>query len=169
MKAAPYISTPYDLDEIIISKNEYKVNYLSDYITITIEKTKDNIIIRSNYYELKLNIENLSILTKTIYKSIDEVYEFINNIFIQNKFIIKDKNSQMISIIIIIYDNIKGKNKKIELLLKENFDNKNYLIKDLFNKYMKLEKEIIEERNNNKILNEDNNKLKQEINLNKKI
>ena len=162
MKAAPYISTPYDLDEIIISKNEYKVNYLSDYITITIEKTKDNIIIRSNYYELKLNIENLSILTKTIYKSIDEVYEFINNIFIQNKFIIKDKNSQMISIIIIIYDNIKGKNKKIELLLKENFDNKNYLIKDLFNKYMKLEKEIIEERNNNKILNEDNIKLKQE-------
>ena len=170
MNAAPYISTPNDLDEIIVSKNEYKVNYLSDYITITIEKANDNIIIRNNYYELKLNIEKLSKLTKTIYKSIDEANEFINNIFIQNKFKIKEINSQMISIIIIIYDNIKGKEKEIELLLKENFDNKNYLIKDLFNKYMKLEKEIIEERNNNKTLNEDNNKLKQEnINIKTEI
>ena len=162
MNPEEYILTPNDLDEIIVSKNEYKVKHLSDYITITIENANDNIIIRSNYYELKLNIENLAILTKTIYKSIDEVYEFINNIFIQNKFKIKEINSQMISIIIIIYDNIKGNEKEIELLLKENFDDKNYLIKDLFNKYMKVEKEIIEERYNNKKLNEDNDKLKQE-------
>ena len=114
MNPEEYILTPNDLDEIIVSKNEYKVKHLSDYITITIEKANDNIIIRSNYYELKLNIEKLSKLTKTIYKSIDEVYEFINNIFIQNKFKIQDKNSQMISIII-IYDDIKGKDKEIEL------------------------------------------------------
>ena len=161
MDAPPYIYTPNEEEEILYKK-EYKVLYNSDYINIIIEKTKKNIIIRSDYYEIKLNIENLSLLTKVIYKSIDESFEYINNIFIRNKFKIKEKNSKIIKLIIIIYDNIKGKDKEIELFLKENFDNKNFLIKELYNKFMKLEQEIIEEKKNNKIIKEENNKLKQE-------
>jgi len=145
MDAPPYIYTPNEEEEILYKK-EYKVLYNSDYINIIIEKTKKNIIIRSDYYEIKLNIENLSLLTKVIYKSIDESFEYINNIFIRNKFKIKEKNSKIIKLIIIIYDNIKGKDKEIELFLKENFDNKNFLIKELYNKFMKLEQEIIEEK-----------------------
>ena len=170
MNAAPYINTPNALEEEILVKKEYKINYLSDYINIIIEKTKNNIIIRSDYYELKLNIENLSLLTKAIFKSIDESFEYINNIFNQNKFRIKEKNTKYIRLIIIIYDIIKCKEKEIELFLKENFDNQNYLIKELFNKYMKLGKEIIEVKNDNKIINDENNKLKQEnMNMKNKI
>ena len=57
MSAAPYINTPNALEEEILVKKEYKINYLSDYINIVIEKTKNNIIIRSDYYELKLNMK----------------------------------------------------------------------------------------------------------------
>ena len=163
MFAASHIITPNDSEENILIQNQYKVKYLSDYITIIVGKTKNNIILRNNYYELKVNSENLSLLTKIVFKSIDESYEFITNIFNQNKFLIKDINSKMITIIIIIYDNIKGKERKIELSLKENFDNKNYLIKELFNKYMKLEKEMIEEKNNNFMLKQENYNIKMEI------
>ena len=125
---------------------------------------------RSEFYELKLHLKDLSLLTKTIFKSIDESFEFINNIFKQKKFKIKEKNIKEIKIIIIVYDMIKGKEKEIELCLKENFQNKNYLIRELFNKYNELHKEIIEEKNNNKLLYEVNNKLKNEnINVKNEI
>ena len=129
-----------------------------------IGKTKDNIIIRSTYYELKLNKDDLSLLTKTIYKSIDESYEFIKNIFNQNKFKIKEKTSKRIKLIIRIYDMIKAKEKDIELILLENFENQNSLIKDLFNKYINIEKKIDEINNDNKILKEENDRLKQDNN-----
>ena len=171
MSAAPYLKTPIVFeDEEILSKKEFKIKYFSDYINIIIYKTKNNIIIRSSYYELKLSLEDLSLLTKIIYKSIDESFEFINNIFINNKYKIKEINLNEIKIIIITYDNIKGKDKEIELYLKENFNNTNYLIKELFNKFKELEKEIINEKNNNQKLFEENNIIKNEnINMKKEI
>ena len=171
MSAAPYLKTPIVCgDEEILSKKEFKIKYFSDYINIIIYKTKNNIIIRSSYYELKLSLEDLSLLTKILYKSIDESFEFINNIFINNKFKIKEINLNEIKIIIITYDVIKGKDKEIELCLKENFNNTNYLIKELFNKYKELEKEIINEKNNNQKLFEENNIIKNEnINMKKEI
>ena len=171
MSAAPYLKTPIVFEnEEILSKKEFKIKYFSDYINIIIYKTKNNIIIRSSYYELKLSLEDLSLLTKTIYKSIDESFEFINNIFINDKFKIKEINLNEIKIIIITYDVIKGKDKEIELCLKENFNNTNYLIKELFNKYKELEKEIINEKNNNQKLFEENNIIKNEnINMKKEI
>ena len=93
MKAAPYIKTPQleeDDEEILIQK-EYFAKYNSDLLRIIIGKTKHNIVIRNTYYELKLNKDDLSLLTKIIYKSIDESFKFLNNIFEQNKFKIKEK------------------------------------------------------------------------------
>ena len=139
MKEATYIKTPQIEEDLLIQK-EYISKYNSDSIKIMIGKTKDNIIIRSTYYELKLNKDDLSLLTKTIYKSIDESYEFIKNIFNQNKFKIKEKTSKRIKLIIRIYDMIKAKEKDIELILLENFENQNILIKDLFNKYINIKK-----------------------------
>ena len=52
--------------------------------------------------------------------------------------------------------------KDIELCLEENFEDKNYLIKELFNKCNNLENEIIPLKNNNHLLNEENKKLKEE-------
>ena len=168
MNPAPFITTSKQFysekEEELLAKNEYKVKYNSDLITIMIGKTKDDIFIRSSYYEIIIDPENLSLLTKVIYKSIDEAYEFIENIFNQNKFRIKEKSSNIIKLIIKTYDIIKGKEKELELCLIENFSNKNNLIKELFNKYMNIEKEINEIKNDNNVINEENEKLKQENN-----
>ena len=92
MKAAPYIKTPQlEEDEEILIQKEYVVKYNSDLIKIIIGKTKHNIIIRNTYYELKLSKDDLSLLTKIIYKSIDESFEFLKNIFEKNKYKIKEK------------------------------------------------------------------------------
>ena len=167
MDASSYFSTPKngyhssEEEEDLLKKKEYIAKYNSDFITIIIGKTKNNIIIRSSFYELKVDIENLSLLTKTIFKSIDEAFEFMNNIFNQNKFKIQEKSSNIIKLIIKTYDLIKGKEKEIELCLVENFENKNRLIKELFCKYISIEKKINEVKNDNKIIKEENDKLKQ--------
>ena len=72
MNSAHCVSTPnkgYYLEEEILNKKEYKTRFNSDLITIMIGKTKSDIIIRSSYYELKIEQENLSILTKIKFTS----------------------------------------------------------------------------------------------------
>ena len=168
MKAAHFKTTPGETktEEILIRK-EYKVNYLSDIYDIIIEKTNYNIIIRNNYYELKLNPENLSLLTNTIFNSIDDAFEFMINIFNNNQYFIKGIFSNKILLGIQIYD-IMGNKKEIELELKENFEDKNYLIKELFNKYIKIEKDLNEVKKDNNILKVENNKLNKD-NMNLKM
>ena len=168
MRGDSFIQSPQMEDELLIQK-EYITKYKSDLIKIMIGKTKDNIFIRSTYYELKLNIDYLSSLTKTIYKSIDEAFEFIEKIFNENKYKIKEKSSKSIKLIITIfeinasYSIIKTEN-DIELILLGNFENQNILIKELFDKYINIEKEIYEIKNDNKLLKEENDKLKQNNN-----
>ena len=165
MKAVPYIKTPQiEEEEDLLIKKEYITKYNSDLIKIIIGKTKNNIIIRSTYYKLKLNKDDLSLLTRIMYNSIDESFKYIENIFNNNKYKIKEKSSKKIKLSITIYDIIKEKEKDIELILLENFDNQNIYIKDLFNKYINIEKEINEIKNDNKIIKEENNKLKQDNN-----
>ena len=61
-----------EFKEDILIKKEFKLKYLSDTYNIIIGKSKNNIIIQSSFYELKLNKEDLSILTKALFNSIDE-------------------------------------------------------------------------------------------------
>ena len=66
-------------------------------------------------------------------------------------------------LIIKSFNIIKGKEKEIELYLTKNIENKNEVIKDLINKFSKMEKEMKE-------LKDDNIKMKQEnIQLNQNI
>ena len=58
---------------------------------------------------------------------------------------------------------IQGNKKEIDIELCENFEDKNYLIKELFNNYIKLENNINYINNDNKLLKEENNNLKNEI------
>ena len=160
MNAAPFMKTPKEgnVEEIRMRK-EYKANYLSEIYNIIIEMTNSNIIIRNTYYELKLSPQNLSLLTNIIFNSTNEAFEFIINIFNQNRYYIKRIFSNKILLGIQIYDNIKGQQKEIELELKENFEDKDYLIKELFNKYIRIEKDLNEVKYNNNILKDTNNKL----------
>ena len=171
MKPAQFMMTPNanNMEEILMRK-EYKAIYLSQIYNIIIEKTNYNINIRSTYYQLKLNKEQMSSLTNTIFNSIDETFNFIINIFNQNKYYIKGITSNSLILIIQIYDIINGNQKEIELYLNENFEDKNYLIKELFNKYIRIEKDIIDIKNENNNLKIENNKLNQDnINLKMEI
>ena len=173
MNSAHCVSTPnkgYYLEEEILNKKEYKTRFNSDLITIMIGKTKSDIIIRSSYYELKIEQENLSILTKIKFTSLDESYEFMENIFNENQFKIIEKTPNVIKLKIAINEDIKDMVKEIELCLVENFENKNILIKDLFDKYINIEKKINKVESNNKILKEENKKLKYDyINMKNKM
>ena len=125
MNAAPFMKTPKEANvEETRMRMEYKANYLSEIYNIIIEMTNYNIIIRNTYYELKLSPQNLSLLTNIIFNSTNEAFEFIINIFNQNRFYIKGIFSNKILLGIQIYDNIKGQQKEIELELKENFEDK---------------------------------------------
>ena len=164
-------STIYQIEkkaEEILMRMEYRAKYLSEIYNIIIEKTIDNIIIRSNYYELKMSAQNLSSLTNILFNSIDEAFAFLINVFNQNIYYIKGILSNEIVLEIQIYDMINGNPKEIELKLKENLEDKNYLIKELFNKYIKVEKDLNEIKFNNRILKEENIKLNQD-NMNLKV
>ena len=90
MKDNKFQMTPKEsFTEEIIMRKEFKVIFYSEIYTIIIEKTNTNIILRSTYYELKLNPENLSLLTNTIFNSIDGAFEFMMNIFNNNQYFIK--------------------------------------------------------------------------------
>jgi len=147
----------------LLIKKEFKLKYLSDNYEIIIGKSKNNIIIQSSLYELKLNREDLSILTKAIFNSIDDSFEFIENIFNQKKSYIKDISSEEMKIIIKTFDIIKEKEKEIELNLMKNLDKKNGIIKDLINKFSKMEKEIKELKDDNKKMKKENTQLNQTI------
>mgnify|MGYP002626336211 CR=1 FL=1 len=147
----------------VLIKKEFKLEYLSDFYEIIIGKTKNNIIIKSFPYQLKLSLENLSNLTNIIFKSIDDSFEFIENIFIQKKSYIKKISSDKMNLVITVYDIIKGKEKEIELYLMMNFDSKNDIIKDLVHKYINIEKEIKGLKDDNKKVKEENDKLNQNI------
>ena len=164
MNAVPFMTpNSFNFEPVIIRK-EYKAVYGSNFYNIIIEKTNNNIIIRLNYYEIKLNIQSLSLLTNTIFNSNDKAFEFIINIFNQNNYYIKDILFNKITLRIIIYDIIQGNKKEIDIELCENLEDKNYLIKELFNNYIKLENNINYINNDKKLLKEENNNLKNEIN-----
>ena len=126
MKPAQFMMTPNENKiEEVIKRKEYKAIYLSEIYNIIIEKTNKNINIRSIYYQLKLDKEQMSSLTNTIFNSIDETFEFIINIFNQNKYYINGITSNSLILRIQTYDIKKRKQKEIELYLNQNFEDKN--------------------------------------------
>ena len=133
----------FDYEEYYLIKE--KVGY-----KFIIGKRSNDIIIKCKNYELTLNNNDLSALTKSIINTIDNAFLFIINIFEENKVIIKDIIiNKTITILINIY--IDNKPKDIEIILLYNKSNKDLIINDNFNK-----------------LKEDINYLNNEINILKK-
>ena len=137
--------------------NDYKTSeiYYQEYFLIkdflvykiTIRNIDNEIIIRSKNFQIILNLEDLLSLLKIKFEKINKAYEYIINLFEENKVTIKD----------II------QNKEIKLLLKINneieanisllYDKANDFI---INEINKLNKEI-------NILKKENNELKKEL------
>ena len=139
----------FDYEEYYLIKERVGYKFI-------IAKQSNDIIIKCKNYELTLNNNDLSILTKTIINTVDDAFLFITNIFEENKVIIKDINiNKNITLLLNIY--IQNKPKDIEMKLLYNKTNKDLIINGLNNNYNKLKKDI-------KYLNNEINKLKNEIN-----
>ena len=150
------------LNENILLENilKYEEFYLikeNNAYKFIVEEFKDEILIKYKNYEIRLNNNDLSILTKMELNSVDEAYQLIINRFEHNKVIIKD---------III-------NKTIKLLLKVNMNNIEKDIEMLLlyrnngnNNYMEVNKEINKLKDEIKLLKNEINKLKKDNGIN---
>ena len=138
------------LNQDILKYEEFYLIKENNAYKIIIEELIDQILIKCKNYEIKLNNNDLSILSKSIINTIDEAYQFIINIFESNKVSIKEtKINKSIKLILKIY--IYNIEKDIEILLSYNKNN------NLINDYTKENNEI-------KILKEEIKLLKEEIN-----
>ena len=138
-------------EEVIIESKEYILTKDDNTFRIEINKTIDNLIIRSLNYESKLTIEMLGKLTKIYIETIDEGYKLLNKFFEDNKVSIKDfENSRNIKLQIIITD-FSGKKRNIDIDLLFDLKKKDFIINDLQLKCSKLEEEV--NKLNNEIKN----------------
>ena len=71
--------------EKLIKSKEYKLEKGNKTINILIGRTDNEIIIRNSYNEIRLNKDDLSILTKIIFNSIDESYNYLISYFDEKK------------------------------------------------------------------------------------
>ena len=121
---------------------EYYYIYSEIIYKIIIAKNENEIIIKCKNYTILLDSNDISLLTKKKFSSIEETYEYLSNIFEENNVIIKNitKNKEMKLA-------LNANNKSFELILLYNYNNSDFII----NEINKLKKE--------------NEKIKNEINI----
>ena len=160
----PFFETKKELDENekFINFNEYKIKKDDSSIDILIGITEQYIVIRSLYYEVRINSNELSLLTKIIYNSLDEVFEYLNNLFKEKEVIIKNITKDRMTLILKINDYIRRKEKQIEIILMAQIKIGGFAIYNIINKYLELEQEIKLLKKDNKSIKEENAKLKEE-------
>ena len=99
-------------------KKEYKIIYNKETYKVEIIKNIEYIIIRCFEYETKIALNYLSMLVKDLkLDSIDQSFEFLNKIFIQNKVIISEYSNDKMKLTF-QYD--KEKDLYFELILDKN-------------------------------------------------
>ena len=141
-----------DSKEYILNKDSIKYN-------IKIAKTKDKLIISSINYEKKLNLDDLIKITKlfSICKSIDDAYELLINLFNRNKATIKEIiTNKSFKINLLIYNNIKCSEERVEIILNYNKNNKYFIINEVIHKFNTFQRDF-------SLVLEDNKKLKEQM------
>ena len=146
--------------EIFDNQLNYYEYYLlknNHFFRFLIIKSTDKIIIKCNNYEINLNNNDLSILTKTNLNTIDEANTFLINIFEENKVNIKEiiKNKEM-KLELKIY--VLNKEKQVELILLYDKRDRNPIISEINNNYYGLKKELITLKDKINILESEINK-----------
>ena len=147
------LNAPYNLETLEIYES-FLIKENKIY-KIIVAKQKNAIIIKCNNYMIFFNEQDLSLLTHIMFSDINKAYEFIINIFEENKVYIKEikinKNMKLIMI----------NNNENEIILSYYNENKNLILNELeeiniFNKRQR--QEILNYINNN------NNSINNEIN-----
>ena len=115
---------------------------------IAIINRKDDIMIKCSKYEINLNNNDLSILIGIQFNKIEDIYDFIINIFKQKKVIIKDSLNNK-SIQLLFKTKIFNKEKEFEINLINNDNNNNNLNTKEINNNSKTQNSNIEKNNKN--------------------
>ena len=144
-------------EDTLLEINEYVIPKGNISVTFFLSKTKNYVIIRSISYELKLTPNDFSLITKQMFRSIDDIYQLLKNIFEKKAILIQEISNKIMKIIMSYYD------KKLEIYLPSQKEINSYVINDLFTKYVKLEENIKILNDKNKQLTDDNIKYKTEI------
>ena len=148
-----------NLSEDLFEYEEYYLIKGNNAYKFIIGKRKTEIFIKCRNYEITLNNNDLSILTKTILNTLDDSYIFIINTFEENNVILKDIiTGEIISLILKIY--VLNKQTNIEIILSHNQMNKNLFINELNNNCNKMRKDIDNLKNEINILKSEINTLK---------
>ena len=144
-----------------IESKEFTLNKDGIKYRIKIGKTKDKIFLTYLNYEIKSNLDDLIKTSKlfSICKSIDEVYEFILNLFSRNKVIIKEiSTNKLLKLNFSIYNNIKCVEEKIEITMNYNKNSKYHIINEIYHKCNTLQQNLT-------TVQEDNKKMKEQLKL----
>ena len=149
-------------DDTILEINEYTIQKGNIPITFFLSKTKSFIIIRSVSYELKITQNDFCLITKLMFRTIDEIYQYLKNIFEKKNVIIQDITSKMMKLIVSFYDMNQHSVNKIDIYLKSQKDINGYVLNDLFTKFIKMEENMNNLNEKNKILVEENLKMKED-------
>ena len=168
-KTFPLTQNKKDNNDTILELNEYIITKDNTPIGIYIAKLKDNVQVRSISYELKLTSKNFK-LDDLSFSSIDDLYLFIKNLLEEKKVTIKEISDKMMKVILAI------NNKKFEISLKKSKETNSSIINEIFNKYSTFQenintfnrktqrlKENENSNENNKQLNSDFDKNKNDI------
>ena len=67
-------------NENYLETNKYIIKMNNNSIELLLARTNSDIFIKSYYYEVKFSQSELTLLTKIVYSSIEESYDFIKNI-----------------------------------------------------------------------------------------
>ena len=162
MNVAPnsssYLPTNSQTLSILIDCQEYFLINENIIYKFLVAKNPFEIFIKNRNYMFTFNENDLSILSGIKFSSIDEAYDFLTNLFEENKVLIKT---------IVLYKEIKliiemEEEKEIKLTLKYDKENNKKINENnndyIINEVNQLKKEIKE-------LKEENNKLKFQINI----
>ena len=146
----------------VLEINEYILKKGNISFMIIILKTRMNVIIKSISYELKLTPKEFSMTANLLFKTIDELYLYIKNIFEKKNVIIQDINNRVMKLILGAYDIMKGGMKQMEIYLYSQNNINDFIFNDLFLKYIKLEENINILNEKNKLLIDENMKIKED-------
>ena len=172
MRQSPNDARPY-LNTNNITPQQSEFSEISEYFlkkgnipfTIFIGKARNYVLIKTISYEIRLTPNEFSMLAKQIFKSMDEIYFFLKNIFEKKNVVIQDINNRMVKLLLGVFDMMKRGMKQIELILYSQNNINDYIFNDLFMKYMKLEENYNALNEKNKKLVDENIKMKED-NLN---
>jgi len=146
----------------IINLNEYNEFYLNKenkIYRIIILRLKNEIVIKCNNYEAKLNCNNIFILLNLKVDKLEDVYYFLVSCFEESKVYIKEIINYT-SLKLFLKKEINGEDKNNEIILIYSKNNKSIIINEINNNYIELKNDINNLKAENKKLNDEITKLK---------